>query len=75
MRILCPHDSREDVRNGLFLAGLATRTKQTLGWREEFIRIIDEAGYDGDILNPENPNTEPLTGAPMKDRPGGSGGR
>lgn len=62
MRILCPHDSLEDVRNGLFLAGLATRTKQTLGWREEFIRIIDEAGYDGDILNPENPEYGTMDG-------------
>lgn len=54
MRILTPKDSLMSLKNGIFLAGPATRSKETLGWREEMMKILQDQEYSGDVLNPEN---------------------
>ena len=42
------------LKNGIFLAGPATRSKEALGWREEMMKILQDQDYSGDVLNPEN---------------------
>lgn len=54
MNILYPKDSLENIKDGIFLAGPATRTKQTIGWREDLIKILQDQGFNGTVLNPEN---------------------
>lgn len=55
MKILKPGDALIGLRDAVFLAGPATRTNKTLGWREEMIHVLRNQGFTGMVLNPENP--------------------
>ena len=55
MRVLSPKDELKNFQSGLFLAGPATRTTSPIGWREEFIKVLECQGFTGTVLNPENP--------------------
>lgn len=52
-RILTPKDELKDIRNGVFLAGPATRAEDAIGWREAFIYYFKLWNTDCTILNPE----------------------
>ena len=52
-RVLTPKDELKGIRNGVFLAGPATRGDKTIGWREEFINQFRMRNCDCTILNPE----------------------
>ena len=41
MRVLSPKDELKNFQSGLFLAGPATRTTSPIGWREEFIKVLE----------------------------------
>ena len=64
MRTLLPTNSDLlDVKDGIFLAGPATRSNVSLGWREDMIKVLNSQGFTGDIINPENPNYGEMEGS------------
>lgn len=45
------------INNGVFLAGPCPRSNNPWeDWRSEFINILDDKGFDGDVINPTNEN-------------------
>ena len=60
MNILRPLKPIQIVRNGVFLAGPTPRVGKEYNdpcdWREEAIKLFEEKGFDGDIIDPVNRN-------------------
>ena len=59
--IISPYTNNGDllsirINNAVFLAGPCPREDYEDDWRKDAIRILQEIGYKGDILNPTNPN-------------------
>ena len=56
MNILRPLKPIQIVRNGVFLAGPTPRVGKEYNdpcdWREEAIKLFEEKGFDGDIIDP-----------------------
>lgn len=53
VKVLTPNDELKDIRNGVFLAGPATRGEDAIGWREAFINLFNLWECDCTLLNPE----------------------
>ena len=53
VRVLTPKDELKNVRNGVFLAGPASRGLKPIGWREAFINLFTIFNEECTILNPE----------------------
>ena len=51
--VLTPNDELKGVRNGIFLAGPASRCEKPIGWREAFINLFRLHNAPCTILNPE----------------------
>lgn len=68
MRFIYPTDDNGkmtplcDLHNSIFLAGPCPRVDFADDWRFEAIRLLEEAGFDGNVITPSNPNYKKLTG-------------
>lgn len=58
MNIANPDKPLVVEKNSIFLAGPTPRNKNVKSWRPEAIQILEELGYEGQVINPERENWE-----------------
>lgn len=49
-----------DMNNSIFLAGPCPRKDYSNDWRNEAFRILEELGFDGNVITPTNDRFQEL---------------
>ena len=49
-----------DMKNSIFLAGPCPRGDDKWDWRDEAIKLLQEKGFKGTVINPTNPNFDSI---------------
>lgn len=52
------HTKYTNLQNSLFLANTCRHNDKSVDWRNTFINILQQLKFDGDVINPVNPNYE-----------------